>query len=191
MYQKSRKKLFASMEGRSYIESSNFLFGCMPPLREVYGEVKVIHLVRHPLSYVSSRLGKGFWRSHKRLFARYVPYWLEKLKVDDPNDPIQLLSARWNYVNQQIGSYGEGYPYLRIRFEDLFSENKQTSSDALNQIRKFCGLSTLDSSENESWLGIPKNVSRRKHSLQTGEKKYIQAACSDLMEEYQYSPEPA
>ena len=61
MYRKSRKKLFRSLKGRSYIESSNFIFGCMTPLKDIYGEVKIIHIIRHPVSYVSSHLGKGCW----------------------------------------------------------------------------------------------------------------------------------
>jgi hypothetical protein len=163
----------------------------MPALKDVYGEVRIIHLVRHPLSYVSSHLGKGFWRGHKRFFARHVPYWLEKLPLDKRNDPIEILAARWNYVNRQIASYETEYPYLRIRFEELFSDDKQLASNTLNQIREFCHVPVLNAQENESWLGSPKNVSRRSRALKPGEKKYIQERCSNLMELYHYSTEPA
>ena len=191
IYQRSRKKLFRSLQGRPYIESSNFIFGCMDPLKKVYGEVKIIHLVRHPQGYVASHLGKGFWKGHKRFFARYVPYWLENLSVNDPSDPIQLLSARWNYVNGQIGSYATRHPYLKIRFEDLFSDDRDTASETLNRIREFCGFSPLDPSENERWLRQPKNASRQKYMLGQADEKYIQTTCSALMKEYQYIPEEA
>ncbi|TFH27087.1 MAG: hypothetical protein E4H10_05005 [Bacteroidia bacterium] len=191
IYRNSRKKLFRSLKGRSYIESSNFIFGCMPPLKEMYGEVKIIHIVRHPLSYVSSHLGKGFWKGHKRFFAKHVPYWLETLDVEDRSDPLLLLAARWNYVNTRIASYVDGYPYLRIRFEDLFSEDPGTASRKLNQIREFCGLSPLDPLENEGWLRHPKNVSLRKHMLTSAEAESILTSCSELMKEYQYSAEQA
>lgn len=191
IYLLSRKRLFASLRGRSYIESSNFLFGCIPALKEIYGDLRIVHLVRHPHSYVSSHLGKGFWRGHKRFFARFVPYWLEKLPLDKRNDPIEILAARWNYVNSQIASYEADYPYLRIRFEELFSEDKRLASQTLNQIREFCDLPVLEAQENESWLWSPKNVSRRKKVLKPGEKEYIQERCSDLMKLYHYSAEPA
>jgi hypothetical protein len=188
IYQNSRKKLFRSLEGRTYIESSNFLFGCMAPLSEVFRELKVIHLVRHPVSYVSSHLGKGFWRGHKRFFARRVPYWLETMRVEDRSDPIQLLAARWDYVNRQIGSYAADYPYLRIRFEDLFSENIEASSGTLNTIREFCGLVPLETEENVRWLRHPKNAARHKQLLHPLDVESIQASCSALMQEYGYTP---
>ena len=189
IYLSSRKKLFASLHGRSYIESSNFLFGCVPALKQIYDDVRIVHLVRHPQSYVSSHLGKGFWRGHKRFFARFVPYWLEKLELEKQNDPIEILAARWNYVNRQIASYEADYPYLLIRFEDLFSKDIHTASDTLNQIREFCDLPVMDARENERWLQTPKNVSRRKHTLKSAEKAYILSQCSGLMREYDYSQE--
>jgi len=191
IYLRSRKNLFASLHGRSYMESSNFLFGCIPALKEIYGEVRIIHLVRHPHSYVSSHLAKGFWRGHKRFFARHVPYWLEKLELEKRNDPIEILATRWNYVNRQIATYETDNPYLRVRFEELFSEDKQLASQTLNRIREFCGFPVLDEEENESWLGSPKNVSRRPRTLKPGEKDYIQKRCAALMKLYHYSTEPA
>lgn len=190
IYQRSRKKLFSSLDGRSYIESSNFLFGCIPALKEIYGDLRIVHLVRHPHSYVSSHLGKGFWRGHKRFFARYVPYWLENLELEKRNDPIEILAARWSYVNRQIASYEADFPYLRVRFEELFSEDKQLASQTLNQIREFCGLRDLNEAENESWLSSPKNVSSRIRVLKPGEKAYIQERCAPLMKLYHYSAEP-
>ena len=187
IYKNSRKKLFRNLGGLTYIESSNFIFGCVPSLSEIYGEVRIIHLVRHPVSYVSSHLGKGFWRGYKRFFAKHVPYWLEKLDVEDRSDPIQLLAARWNYVNRQIGSYAVTNPYLRISFEELFSGDAGLASARLNQIREFCGLSHLDRAENELWLQNPKNVAMLKDALQPGEVAVIVASCSDLMKEYRYT----
>jgi hypothetical protein len=191
IYQRSRKKLFRSLKGRIYIESSNFIFGCMSPLKEIYSDLRIIHIVRHPLNYASSHLGKGFWRGYKRFFAKYVPYWLENLAVNDRRDPIQLLAARWNYVNRHIGSYASDYPYLRIRFEDLFSEDSSAASLTLNQIREFCGLPPLKPSDNQAWIRKPKNVSRHTHSLNGQEREHILKTCSSLMKEYSYSDEPA
>ena len=187
IYQRSRKRLFRKLGDSPYIESSNFLFGCMEPLSGVYPGLKVLHLVRHPVSYAGSHLGKGFWKGHKRFFARHVPYWLENLQVQDRRDPVQLLAARWNYVNRQIASHAGELPYLRVRFEDLFGEDAEKASATLNLIREFCGLSPLDREENESWLSQPKNASRRTPTLEPGQQDYISRHCSELMKEYQYA----
>ena len=187
-YTRSRKQLFRELGERQYIESSNFIFGCIPALNGIYSEIRVIHIVRHPVTYVRSHLGKGFWRGHKRFFARYVPYWLEKMEVDNPADPIELLAGRWNYVNLQIESYQQSNPYLRVRFEDLFSGDPRPASDQLNLIREFCGLPTLDGEENSRWLEKPKNVSKHSVDLNSEQKQFIQESTAELMKKYSYDP---
>jgi hypothetical protein len=190
IYLKSRKRLFRLTGDKTFVESSNFIFGCMPALNESYADIRIIHIVRHPVTYVQSHLGKGFWRGHKRFFARHVPYWLEKITVTDRSDPIQLLAARWDYVNRQIESYSESNAYLRVRFEDLFSQNAEQASAQLNNIRKFCGLLPLKDSENEQWLKRPANYSRRKVTVDDAEAETILSYCSSLMKRYQYSDSP-
>jgi hypothetical protein len=190
LYQLSRKKLFRKLGNRLYIESSNFMFGCIPALNEVYEEIRIIHIVRHPVSYVKSHLGHGFWRGHKKLFARFVPYWLEKLEVEQPGNPIQLLAARWNLVNKQIQRYSTSNTYMLVRFEDLFSNDLPASSALLNKIRVFCNLHELDEEENIKWLLRPKNPSRRSAELAPDALEYILKCNAALMEEYQYPDQP-
>jgi len=187
IYQHSRRSLFSSLQDKVYIESSNFMFGCIPALNEIYGDIRIIHMVRHPLTYVRSHLGKGFWRGHKRIFARYVPYWLEDLDMAKKEGPVALLAARWVYVNRQIASYQESNPYLRIRFEDLFSGAEKGSSDQLNLIRSFCGLPDLEPEINAEWIRHPKNPSSRTYTLEPDDQQQIYAICGSLMKDFQYS----
>ncbi|MEN8227832.1 MAG: sulfotransferase [Bacteroidota bacterium] len=185
-YLRSRRRVINKTGDRVYIESSNFIFGCIPSLNEWYDGIKIIHIVRHPVDYVKSHLSHGFWRGHKKFFAKYVPYWLEKIEVEDRSNPIELLSTRWNYVNGQINSYTETNKYLRVRFEDIFSADMQQSSAQLNQIREFCGLSPLEEAENRQWLKRPKNYSRRKQALESDEVDYILKNTHSLMKDYRY-----
>lgn len=185
-YLRSRKGLFRKHQGKAYIESSNFLFGCIPALNELYPEIKIIHIVRHPVEYVKSHLNHGFWRGHKKLFAKHVPYWIEKLELSNPSDPIELLTARWNYVNRQIQSYADSNAYLLVRFEDLFSGDLHQSSSELNKIREFCGLGEVEEEVNASWLQKPKNRSVRSLSLDKKQEDLILKGCHDLMKEYKY-----
>jgi hypothetical protein len=187
-YARSRRRLFRQNPGKTYIESSNFMFGCIPALNERYEDIRVLHIVRHPLGYVKSHLNKGFWRGHKKLFAKYVPYWLENLGTERPKDPIEVLWARWNYVNRQIQSYADSNPYLLVRFEDLFSGDLETSASLLNQIRQFCGLEALEIKENMEWLSHPKNRSVRSYSLSREQEVQILNNTKTLREEFQYIP---
>lgn len=186
-YLRSRKRLFKKIGDRVYIESSNFIFGCIPALNDHFDEIKVIHIVRHPVDYVKSHLGKGFWRGHKRFFAKYVPYWLEKIAVGNRSNPIQLLAARWNYVNRQINTYAATNSYMLVKFEDLFSGNTKESLGKLNQIREFCGIPALNEADSNLWLQKPKNYSRRKKELKSTQVDYILQETHLLMKEYHYS----
>ena len=185
-YIHSRKRLFQRNQGLAYIESSNFMFGCIPSLNTHYENIRIIHIVRNPVDYVKSHLNHGFWRGHKRLFARYIPYWLEKIEVGNSSDPVDLLSSRWNYVNRQIQTYSGSNKYLRVKFEELFSGNVNRSSSELNRIRNFCDLPELEEAENARWLNKPMNRSKVNISLKPEERDFILRNTEALMKEYGY-----
>lgn len=190
IYGRSRNKLLRKAGDRIYIESSNFMFGCIPALNRVYPDIRVIHIVRHPVTYVVSHLNKGFWRGHKRFFARHVPYWLETLELKDPRNPVEVLSGRYNLVNRQIASYAGTNPYLRLTFEELFAGRNGTGPGALNRVREFCGIDPLTEEENRRWLERPKNRSPRSHRLSGEEVAWIEQNNADLMKEYGYGGTP-
>jgi len=183
IYLFSRKRLFKRVGERTYVESSNFMFGCIPALNMHFDRIRIVHIVRNPVTYAQSHLNHGFWKGHKRFFARHVPYWLEKLEVEDRSDPVLLLAARWNMVNKQIRTYAGTNPYLLIRFEELFSTDLGTSSAKLNEIREFCGLSALGEEENMGWLRQPKNISRGNLYLDHKEKELVHEMTKELMKE--------
>jgi len=175
IFKQSRKKIGKRAGGNNYVESSNFIFGCIPALNTCMDDIKVLHIIRDPYTYVVSHLNKGFWRGHKKFFAKHVRYWVEGLDMDrrSKNDPVKVLLERWVYVNRQIESYAESNHYLVVRFEDLFSKDQNTSLPALNNIRDFLELQPLEGSENEKWLTKRKNISKRKDNkyLLTDEHK--------------------
>jgi hypothetical protein len=188
IYLWSRRRLFRETGGRTYVESSNFMFGCIPALNEHFEQIRIIHIVRDPVTYVKSHLNHGFWRGHKKFFAKHVPYWLEKLEVEDRSDPLQLLAARWNLVNSQIRTYAGTNPYLLVRFEELFSKDLKSSSARLNEIREFCGLAPIHEEENIRWLSQPKNISKRKVQLTSPEEALIREKTGPLMKELYAAP---
>ena len=186
VYRFSRRSIMRRAGDRIYIESSNFLFGCIPALKEEFPDLGVIHIIRHPVSYVKSHLGHGFWKGHKKFFARYVPYWIENLDVKDPSDPLEILAARWNYVNREIAGYERSVRYAAFQFEELFSGNLEMASQRLNLIREFCGLTPLSFEENTGWLQRPKNVSRNPVQLTDKEQDRVLSMTGDLRRTYGY-----
>jgi hypothetical protein len=173
IYRWSRRSIFRKLGSRIYIESSNFMFGCIPALNQAYEDIRILHIVRHPVTYVRSHLGHGFWKGHKRFFSRHVPFWMERVDAGDPSDPLVLLAERWNYVNLQILSYAETNPYLMVKFESLFSKDMKEASSVLNEIREFFGIEPVSEAKNSEWLQQPKNISRKKQDLKSGEVEKI------------------
>lgn len=188
-FQRTRNRLAAG--AGTYIESNNFVFGCIPAIRTVIPEMSVIHVVRHPVSYARSHIGHGFWTGHKKLVARFVPFWLEDLKVQK-NDPVRLLLLRWDYVNRKIRDLSVDLPYLPVRFEDLFSKDRSKGAEVLNSIRNFIGYDPMAVEDNISWLERPKNVSRQSKGDPRIFEAYgnlIRTGLSETMESFGYSVE--
>ncbi len=188
IYELSRKKIFKNIGKKTYIESSNFIFGCIPALNNHYPNIKIIHIVRHPVNYVISHLNHGFWKGHKKLIAKHVPYWLEKLDSNEYESsiPIKILATRWNYVNKQIESYSKTNEYLFIKFEDLFTKETMIASKTLNKVREFCGISLVSEQVNDEWIRKPKNISTKNYNLTSLDRELIFNINKKLMQEYEY-----
>lgn len=192
IFKMSRNRLFHKIVDKNYVESSNFIFGCIPALNTCQPDIAILHIVRDPVSYCNSHLNHGFWQGFKKFTAQNVPYWLEKSKLtsDQKNDPINILFERWAYVNKQIESYASSNKYLLIRFEDLFSKDKELSLKTLNTIRNFLDLGDLSDEENLKWLHVKKNKSARKQQKYTITEKHLSLFTNnnkELLSKYNYS----
>lgn len=65
-FTKHRQTMFEQAGEQMYVESNNFFFGCIPAINTCFEDVKVLHIIRHPESYVKSHLNHGFWTGHKK-----------------------------------------------------------------------------------------------------------------------------
>ncbi len=191
-FTKDRKEVLSNYEIHHYIESNNFLFGCVNALNTCYENIKILHIIRHPEKYINSHLNHGFWKSYKKVFAKHVKYWLEDLDIDNEkkNDPVYVLISRWKYVNNQIATYKNSNKYQLIRFEDVFSKNSKVAVKQLNEIRRFFELPEIDVSENLNWLNSPKNISRNiqnKYIIKDEHKYFMQQYLKDYLIQYDYT----
>ncbi|MFP4168038.1 MAG: hypothetical protein ACLFSY_04220 [Desulfonatronovibrionaceae bacterium] len=186
-YLQARKRYFKGNKGCSFVESNNFMFGCIPAISKYLNNVNVIHIVRHPVSYIISHLNHGFWRGRKKVIAKYMPYWLEDIGRKD--DPVRILARRWGYVNERINSYNPLLRYMCIRFEDLFDRDEQGALSAINSVRRFLGCPELSDSLNYKFIKKPTNVSRGKQGLTDLHPRdidYVNTQLGPLMKKFGY-----
>lgn len=139
-------KEISTCEKEYHLDANNFLYGLATLSPELYPKLKVLHIVRDPRDYVTSQL--NFSRQKKTSFiANYlVPFW-------QPNPfligelPIRrmLKFSRfekycwvWDFKNRVMSRMENSTtPYLRVRFEDLFSANPEP---VFQQVTDFFGF---------------------------------------------------
>ena len=66
-YLKLRKKILNTNNLKLYVESNNFIFGCINAFRDNISNIYILHLIRHPEKYIISHLNHGFWGGYKKL----------------------------------------------------------------------------------------------------------------------------
>lgn len=195
----SRRKLFGSITESIYVEANPFLHGCLDVFDELFGQPRVIHVVRDPRAYIRSYLNFGAFRGIKRIAADWYPYWM--LKPDFYEKPpkkrwksmneLERIAWRWCAINEELNRGEElfGGRYLRIRFEDLFSTDPK-------HVRKLCDLLEVPYKRELQEMILTKkvNASRRKDvSRWQNWKQDVLASVSDqcrhLMHLYGYEVE--
>ncbi len=175
------------------MESNNFMFGCINALNSQIKDIRVIHIVRNPVSYIRSHLNHKFWEGYKKIFARFFPFWLETepFRKKDKKDPIIILAHRWHYINKTIEQLKLSNDYICIKFEDIFSKDMQIANSNLNKIRKFLNCSPLSAEKNAIWLNRPKNASKyfqTRYIIKSDHVEYINSGFTSMLKEYGYYP---
>ncbi|HEV8607943.1 MAG TPA: hypothetical protein VGQ99_21590 [Tepidisphaeraceae bacterium] len=198
---KLRRGLVAGLERGIYVESNPYLSGFVEVFGEVFEEVRVVHVVRDPRTYVRSGVNFGAFRGMKKLAAEWWPDWFPRpqmcieahgLKWGDM-DAIERLAWFWGLVNSQLnrgeGIYGQRY--LRIRFEDLFS----TDGGGLERLTDWIGLarsSVLREEANREHV----NASQREELPEWAkwsekDRTKVLKHCESLMKVYDYLKDDA
>lgn len=193
---KARRRMFEALQGELYIESNPWLHGCLDALDEVFGPVRLIHVVRHPGSYVTSAINFGAFSGIKGLFNRYVPYWMHKPEQFEENpsrtwsdmSPPERLAWRWAVMNEFMNRGEElfGDRYLRIRYEDLFD----LETRGLERIADWLGFPNL--------IKLTSGMVKRRVNASHGNilppypewdddvKQRLRVHCAELCDQYGY-----
>ena len=199
----SRSKLLARINDPIYVESNWYLYGFLDVLKDVFGPVQVLHVVRDPRTLIRSYLNFGTLRGLKGLASRCFPYWMLKIDNYDPAAPTsfgrmsdaQRLSWTWKTINAEIDRAETlfGRDYLRVRYEDVFAKDGR----AMQQIVEWVGLkwepTLLDLMQSERVNASKDKGFPKFEDWDPAEKQKLLDLCGSQMEKYGYlaTPQPA
>ncbi len=130
-----------------YIDANNHIYQLAVRHPELYPALKVVHIVRDPRTYIRSHLNWSRGRI-KSFIANYLtPFWQPTAPlVGDMSwsewlrlGKLERFAWVWTYKNKIIGQLENSpVPYLRVRFEDLFSSTQPAKTYL--EILDFIGL---------------------------------------------------
>jgi len=119
---------FALTKKSLFVDSNNHLYVFAALARQLYPQVKVIHIVRDPRTYIRSHLNWSRQRLKSFIANHVLPFWQPNgFLLNEVSAWRWLMYTRfeqfcwiWQFKNQYLTSIGDTEtPYLRLRFEDL------------------------------------------------------------------------
>jgi len=177
-----------------FFQVDPWVYGFTGLLDEVFDAPHVVHLVRHPYTYVSSHLNRIYrdaWISFVK--RRLIPYWL--LRGDQAGDYArsqwrglaheQQMAWYWvkcnGFVDENAGRVSR---FMRVRFEDLFDAEAR----GLERIMEFCGVEALPPQRRKD--DIDRNTAAMKFAgvadWPAPVRRGVQEMCQPLMEKFGY-----
>lgn len=137
MFQAARMELLldAYNKDKTYIESNQCLVFFTPVIKELFKNVRFIHLVRNPGDFVRSAIMKG-WHANDSIWES------GRVKMKDPEtwnslSHIEKLAWVWSTTNSFISDFLSTLPiwqHKTVRMEDLVAD-----SQVLEDLLQFIG----------------------------------------------------
>jgi hypothetical protein len=139
-----------TLQRRSYVECGYPVWSTIPYLaRRFAGHVRVVHLVRHPVPTAYS------WIAQQAYCPPLAPHLRVKelLTPFDPGIRFMAFRERWDSLTPyekslfywaEVNAFAlrlqeqAQFPWLRVRFEDLFT------LETLRELAAFCGIGAVD-----------------------------------------------
>lgn len=159
--------------------------------------IKIVHLIRDPRTFVPSFLNWKNSSFKRRLLHHFIPFWQPSIKVDRNtifSDRMSFSKFKqfcfvWNYKNELIKkTFEHSNNYLLVRIEDITSS--QDRNENLSNLIKFLELPTK---EMDLSSFIQKKVNESKtnsfptyNNWSNEQKKYLHEKCGKLMKDFGY-----
>jgi hypothetical protein len=130
-----------------HIDSNCFLYGLVAIAPELYPNLRVIHILRDPRTYVTSHLNYARQKGTSFVGNYFIPFWQPspfltgefRWKCFWRISRFERYAWIWDFKNRVMESIeGTPTPYLRLRFEDIF--NAEDPNHIFRQITDFIGL---------------------------------------------------
>lgn len=185
----------------NYIDSNNHIYAFVSKLPELYPNLKIIHIVRDPRTYVSSHINWARHRPKSFIANHIVPFWQPNAYLLGQMSfrkwsylsPLERFAWIWDYKNRSINQFeNSDIPYLRVRFEDFFVGNDPEKY--LNQLFSFLNLPKI--THVNEYFQQPVNPGGKKSfpswpNWTPDQSNKLQAICGETMALYGYGHELA
>ena len=140
-------KAAKSTTNKLYIESNPNLAFLLPEAIQVFKNPRIVVVTRDIFSYLISAYnkspdnsGNSFFYAENDRRKRLTPF-----DVDDDvpqrdwrkRNRFEKITWYWNYCNNYIIRSLRNYPHYRVKFEDLFGENKVSE---IKKLSKYLGM---------------------------------------------------
>ena len=190
----------AQSQNKKYIDSNNYLYAIAALWPELYPNLKIIHIVRDPRTYIRSHLNwsqsrfKSFIANYLTPFWQPTAYLLNEMRWTEwiRLSKLERFAWIWNYKNKFIAQITKSQtPYLCIRFEDLF-ENPQPGQ-TFNHLLDFIDLPECDQVEKYFLTSINASKKGKIPSWKQWPDELCRSIlrfCGEGMESYGYGTEP-
>jgi hypothetical protein len=183
-----------------YLVSNGFNYIAVDILKEIYDDIKIIHIVRDPRDFVTSYINFINTRWQSWLANNLIPFWnVSGYKIEEFNkkewkklSQFEKFCWHWKFKNTKIFElYGnDKNNYYFFKFEDII--NKKTRKKSLIKLLNFIGLEYIENCEN--FFNKKYNISKRKilpdwQEWDTDKSIMLNNICSELMQKYNYGNE--
>lgn len=181
-----------------FMDSNNLLYALPLIAPTLYPDLHVIHIVRDPRDYVRSHMNWAKHRPKSWIADRLIPFWQPNGVLCDGISPgrwmrmskLERFSWVWSFKNRLLEKIaGSRIPYLRIRFEDVFSTTEP--EPVFQRILAFMGIEgktpgveVFEEKRNTSTKGMP-----HWRDWESADCRKLAALCEPLMARYGYGLE--
>jgi hypothetical protein len=182
-----------------HIDANPFLYGVASVTPEIHQNLKVIHIVRDPRTYVTSHLNFSRQKQTSYIANYFVPFWQPNpfLVGDLPLSKaagftrFEKYCWIWDFKNRVMERLENSpTPYLRVRFEDLF--NMGNPEEVFGKITDFLSLPRVTGIREK--FREPANTSTKTdfpewHEWTPKQATQLFSFCGERMEKYGYGGE--
>ena len=184
-----------------FIDSNNHLYALVVQAPELYPDLKVIHIVRDPRTYVRSHLNWAAQRRKSYIANYWIPFWqpnaflLGEMSWGKWRSLAKLARFGWiwDFKNRYMARLAQtDVPYLCVRFEDFFGGPEPTLY--FNEMLHFIGLPEVGNVDDRFERPLNHTETRtfpKWPDWTAAQCAELQALCGKQMAAFGYGQEPA